>query len=156
MKPLHEEIKKAAKECILEDFDAIGMMCIVTDYDHLIPLVILLKDRFGFQMFLDVTAVDYPEREYRFEVVYHFLSVASRERIRVKLKVKEVRPNVPTLRTLFGSAYYMERETHEMYGIVFDGNDDLRPILLYEEFVGYPLRKDYPIAKEQPRVEYRK
>jgi len=62
---------------------------------------------------------------------------------------------VPTLTTLFGSARFLEREAHEMFGIRFEGNADLRPILLYEGFVGHPLRKDYPMEREQPIVEYR-
>jgi NADH-quinone oxidoreductase subunit C len=60
------------------------------------------------------------------------------------------------LTTLFGSARFIERETHDMYGIKFEGNGDLRPILLYEGFVGHPLRKDYPMELEQPIVPYRK
>ena len=155
MNKLHKEIKKAAGALILEDSEAIDMPSVVTDYDHLISLITLLKNHFGFHVFLDVTAVDYPDREERFEVVYHFLSLENKARIRVKVRVREESPRVPTLRPIFGSAYFMERETHDMYGIVFDGNDDLRPILLYEGFEGHPLRKDCPIDKEQPLVEYR-
>ena len=62
---------------------------------------------------------------------------------------------VDSLCALYGSAAYMERECHDMYGIVFRGNRDLRPILLYEGFVGHPLRKDYPKLREQPLVAYR-
>jgi NADH-quinone oxidoreductase subunit C len=65
------------------------------------------------------------------------------------------RPVAPTLTGQYGSARYMEREVHDMYGIEFAGNEDLRPILLYEGFVGHPLRKDYPIEREQPVVPYR-
>ena len=73
----------------------------------------------------------------------------------LKMRVPESAPVVPTLRGLYGSAGYMERECHDMYGIVFEGNDDLRPILLYEGFEGHPLRKDYPKQLEQPLVPYR-
>jgi NADH-quinone oxidoreductase subunit C len=75
--------------------------------------------------------------------------------VRLKTQVDEADPAVDTLVTLYGSARYMERECHEMYGIRFRGNDDLRPLLLYEGFVGHPLRKDYPKQKEQPLVPYR-
>ena len=68
----------------------------------------------------------------------------------------EDRPAVASLTALYGSARFMEREAHEMYGIEFTGNADLRPILLYEGFVGHPLRKDYPMEMEQPIVTYRK
>jgi NADH-quinone oxidoreductase subunit C len=78
-----------------------------------------------------------------------------RLRVRIKARVGEADPTVPTLTGLYGSARFMERECHEMYGIVFAGNDDLRPILLYEGFKGHPLRKDYPKELEQPLVPYR-
>ena len=116
----------------------------------------VLKERFGFDMFLDVTAVDWPEREPRFDVVYHFYSTRHHVRTRLKTRVSQSDPVVDTLVALYGSAGYMERECHEMYGIVFRGNDDLRPLLLYEGFVGHPLRKDYPKQQEQPLVPYRK
>jgi NADH-quinone oxidoreductase subunit C len=115
-----------------------------------------LKEQFGFDMFLDVTAVDWPQRAPRFDVVYHFYSTRDHVRVRVKTRVPESDPVVDTLVPLYGSARYMERECHEMYGIVFRGNDDLRPLLLYEGFVGHPLRKDYPKQREQPLVPYRK
>ena len=88
--------------------------------------------------------------------MYHFYSSSHNLRLRLKTQVAESDPTVATLSGLFGSARYMEREVHEMYGIKFSGNDDLRPILLYEGFVGHPLRKDYPIDMEQPIVAYRK
>ena len=73
-------------------------------------------------------------------------------RLRLKVRVPESRPTVPTLTTLYGSAGYAERETHEMYGIRFRGHPDLRRILLPETFVGHPLRKDYPKKKRQPTI----
>ena len=100
--------------------------------------------------------MDYPERDPRFDVVYHLYSPRNNVRVRIKVPVTEAEPNVPTLTGLYGSARYIEREVHEMYGIVSLGNDDLRPILLYEGFEGHPLRKDYPIDMEQPIVAYRK
>ena len=114
-----------------------------------------LRDDFGFDLFLDVTAVDWPEEAPRFEVVWHFFSTTDRVRVRLKTRVPEKDPLVPSLTSLYGSAGYMERECHDMYGIRFRGNDDLRPILLYEGFEGHPLRKDYPKQKEQPLVPYR-
>jgi NADH-quinone oxidoreductase subunit C len=97
-----------------------------------------------------------PQRVPRFEVVYHFLSPARMQRVRLKLRVDEHAAELPTLTHLYGSARYMEREVHEMYGIRFAGNADLRPILLYEGFEGHPLRKDYAMEHEQPIVPYRK
>ncbi len=114
-----------------------------------------LKAEFGFDLFLDVTAVDWPARVPRFDVVYHFYSTRDFVRIRMKTRVPEADPTVDSLIALYGSAHFMERECHDMYGIVFRGNPDLRPILLYEGFIGHPLRKDYPKRQEQPLVPYR-
>jgi NADH-quinone oxidoreductase subunit C len=118
------------------------------------PLVRGLKAA-GFDMFLDVTAVDWLGQAPRFEVVWHFYSTSYRVRVRVKARVTEEQPEVDSLLPLYGSAAFMERECHEMYGIRFRGNNDLRPILLYEGFVGFPLRKDYAKEQEQPLVPYR-
>jgi len=122
---------------------------------EVLPVASQLRDEFGFDLFLDVTAVDWPGQSPRFEVVYHFYSTAHKVRVRLKTRVHEADPTVDSLRPVFGSAAFMERECHDMYGIVFRGNDDLRPILLYEGFVGHPLRKDYPKQREQPLVPYR-
>ena len=132
------------------------MLVLEVPVENLFKLVTRLKNDLGFNLFLDVTAVDFPDREPRFEVVYHFYSVSNKMRLRLKTLVTEADSTVPTLTGLYGSANYMEREVHEMYGIKFAGNADLRPILLYEGFVGHPLRKDYPIDQEQPLVDYRK
>jgi NADH-quinone oxidoreductase subunit C len=115
-----------------------------------------LQSEFAFDLFLDVTAVDWPAREPRFEVVWHFYSTRHFGRVRVKTRVAEADPVVDSLTALYGSAAVMERECHEMYGIGFRGNADLRPMLLYEGFVGHPLRKDYVKEHEQPLVPYRK
>ena len=109
----------------------------------------------GFDLFLDVTAVDWPQRTPRFDVVYHLYSTLHRTRVRLKTCVAEAEPVVDSLVSLYGAADFMERECHDMYGIVFRGNPDLRPILLYEGFQGHPLRKDYRKDHEQPLVSYR-
>jgi NADH-quinone oxidoreductase subunit C len=114
-----------------------------------------LKSACKFDMLLDVTAIDWPGRQPRFDVVWHFYSTTHRVRVRVKAQVPESDPVVDSLTQHYGSAAFMERECHEMYGIRFNGNADLRPLLLYEGFVGYPLRKDYPKLGEQPLVPYR-
>ena len=119
-------------------------------------LVQTLKSACKFDMLLDVTAIDWPGRQPRFDVVWHFYSTTHRVRVRVKTQVAESEPVVDSLVPLYGSARFMERECHDMYGIVFRGNADLRPILLYEGFEGHPLRKDYPKDREQPLVPYRK
>jgi NADH-quinone oxidoreductase subunit C len=104
----------------------------------------------------DLTAVDYFGREPRFEVVYHLRSFKTGARLRVKAPVAEPEdgsnPVLPSVHDLWACADWMEREVWDLYGIKFTGHPDLRRILMYEEFVGHPLRKDYPKEKRQPLV----
>ena len=132
-----------------------GMFVVVVPSAALFSTVSRLKSEFAFDLFLDVTAVDWPERTPRFDVVYHFYSTTHMLRVRLKTRATEEDPSVDSLVSLYGSANFMERECHDMYGIGFRGNPDMRPILLYEGFVGHPLRKDYPKLQEQPLVPYR-
>jgi len=132
-----------------------GMLALIVSPGELLVVVQRLKTEFQFDIFLDVTAVDWLGQEPRFEVVYHFYSTRHFVRVRLKTRVAEADPTLDSLVSLYGSARYMERECHDMYGIVFRDNPDLRPILLYEGFVGHPLRKDYPKEQEQPLVPYR-
>jgi NADH-quinone oxidoreductase subunit C len=135
--------------------NSLGMTAIVVERAGLAMAVRRLQSEFGFDLLLDVTAVDWPQRVPRFDVVYHFYSTRHCVRVRVKTSVPEQEPVVDSLVSLYGSAHFLERECREMYGIVFRGNADARPILLYEGFVGHPLRKDYPKQLEQPLVPYR-
>jgi len=132
-----------------------GMPVVQIAPGQLLDAVRVLREQFGFDMLLDVTAVDWLGQEPRFEVVWHFFSAGTQARVRVKVRVPESEPVVASLTSLYGSAAFMERECHEMYGVRFAGNADLRPILLYEGFVGHPLRKDYPKEREQPLIPYR-
>jgi NADH-quinone oxidoreductase subunit C len=132
-----------------------GMLVFTIPPAAVLPGARRLAAEFGFDLFLDVTAVDWPQRVPRFDVVYHFYSTSHRMRVRLKTAVPESEPVVDSLVSVYGSAHFMERECHDMYGIVFRGNPDLRPILLYEGFVGHPLRKDYRKDQEQPLVSYR-
>jgi NADH-quinone oxidoreductase subunit C len=132
-----------------------GVLVFVLAPPELLPAARRLRDEFGFDIFLDVTAVDWLGQAPRFEVVHHFYSTVHKLRVRLKTRVAEADPSVDSLLPLYGSAAFMERECHDMYGIAFRGNADLRPILLYEGFAGHPLRKDYPKQQEQPLVPYR-
>jgi NADH-quinone oxidoreductase subunit C len=110
-----------------------------------------------FDMLMDFTAVDYlmyPGREDapRFEVVYHLYSVPHNHRLRIKAAVDEDDPIVPTAVPLWPIANWLEREVWDMYGIHFAGHPDLRRLLLYEQFEGHPLRKDYPVSRRQPLI----
>jgi NADH-quinone oxidoreductase subunit C len=103
----------------------------------------------------DLTAVDYLGREPRFEVVYHFYSLPKNQRIRVKVPLSENHLEIASLTPLWKTANWLERECAEFYGVKFLGHPDPRHLLLYDEFQGYPLRKDYPLKKRQPIVKYR-
>jgi NADH-quinone oxidoreductase subunit C len=112
----------------------------------------LRKDpRLLFDVLIDITAVDFQGRKPRFDVVYHLLSLSSNQRLRAKVGVEE-NETVDSLTQFWGSANWLEREVWDMFGIRFSGHPDLRRILMYEEFEGHPLRKDYPIRKRQPRI----
>lgn len=112
--------------------------------------------RFLFNMLIDLTVVDWlDKREERFDVVYQLLSITFNYRLCIKVAVGEEKPEVPSVRPLWPAANFMEREAWDMYGVSFTGHGDLRRILLYDEFVGYPLRKDYPLRGKQPRVPLR-
>jgi NADH-quinone oxidoreductase subunit C len=111
----------------------------------------------GFDMLSDLTAVDFlkfPGREdgARFEVVYHLYSIAHNHRVRLKVKVDEDEAVVPTAVAVWPIANWLEREVWDMFGIRFEGHPDPRRLLMYEEFVGHPLRKDYPITRRQPLI----
>ena len=108
--------------------------------------------RLLFNVLIDITAVDYPERNPRFDVVYQLLSLPFSRRIRLKVQVGGAEPVVDSLTPWWGSANWLEREVWDMFGIRFAGHPDLKRILMYEEFEGHPLRKDYPIQKRQPRI----
>jgi NADH-quinone oxidoreductase subunit C len=119
----------------------------------------LLRDDTACAMnhFIDLTAVDYPEREPelpRFDVLLFLRSLGKKHRVRLKTRVRDGE-ELDSLSSVWQGANWTEREAWDMFGIRFRGHPDLRRILLYEEFVGYPLRKDYPINKTQPLVEYR-
>jgi NADH-quinone oxidoreductase subunit C len=113
----------------------------------------LKKDpRMQFDMLVDLTAVDYLGREPRFEVVYHLLSLPLNQRIRIKTGISGAKPVVDSVVALWASANWLEREVWDMFGIEFAGHPDLKRILLYPEFEGHPLRKDYPIRRRQPLI----
>ncbi len=123
--------------------------------DRLMEVMTFLRDDelTCFEMLTDLTAVDYlGVQEPRFQVVYHLLSLSKNQRLRVKVPVGESDPRVPSVVNLWKSALWEEREVWDLYGILFDGHPDLRRILLYPEFEGHPLRKDYDMEHRQPLI----
>jgi NADH-quinone oxidoreductase subunit C len=144
---------------ILSTHDHRGDHTAIVARDAIVAVLGFCRDdeALRFDMLTDLTAVDYlkfPGREDgpRFDVVYHLYSVPHNHRVRLKVAVEEGDAVVPTASGLWPIANWLEREVWDMFGIRFDGHPDLRRLLLYEEFVGHPLRKDYPIDRRQPLI----
>ena len=108
---------------------------------------------FGFNLLVDLTAVDWLGREPRFEVVYQLKSLVRNHRVRVKVPVPGGDEWAPSAAELWKAADWLERECYDMFGIHFREHPDLRRILMYDSFVGHPLRKDYPVDRRQPIAE---
>ncbi len=126
---------------------AFGEATVVTGPDTLVGLLLFLRDdpACRFTTLVDICGADYPEREKRFEVVYHLLSMHLNQRIRVKVQTDEQTP-VPSCLGVWPAANWFEREAFDMYGIQFSDHPDLRRILTDYGFTGYPLRKDFPLT----------
>jgi NADH-quinone oxidoreductase subunit C len=104
-----------------------------------------LKESLGFNFLTDVTAVDYWGKDPRFMMVYHLCSLPKKERIRLKSPVAESDPSIDSLVPLWKTANWLEREVFDLFGITFNNHPDLRRILMPNDWVGHPLRKDYPL-----------
>ncbi|WP_422072785.1 NADH-quinone oxidoreductase subunit C [Tranquillimonas rosea] len=142
---LGEHIEAKRPDCVLNWHITHGDLTLTIAPSSLVSLVDFLKtDRTcRFSTLVDITAVDFPQREARFEVVYHFLSMYQNHRIRLKLGARE-EDMLPSITNVFPAANWFEREVFDMYGLLFTGHPDLRRILTDYGFRGYPLRKDFP------------
>ncbi len=139
-------IEAKRPDCVLSwDVSDHGELSMVVTASSFVGFVEFLKSNSScrFSTLIDITAVDHPEREARFDVVYHFLSMYQNHRIRLKLEVRE-EDMVPSITSVHPSAGWYEREVFDMFGILFSGHPDLRRILTDYGFRGYPLRKDFP------------
>ena len=152
--PALRRLNEALPGAVLETHAHVGDATACIDPERVVEVARLLRDdpELEFEMLTDVTAVDYLGQEPRFEMVYHFYSVAGNRRLRVKARVPEEPAEIDSLVEVYASAGWMEREVWDLYGIRFRGHPDLRRILLYDGFEGHPLRKDYPKEKRQPLV----
>jgi len=156
-----DEVKAAIGDAFLSAKDAVGEVSIDVARDSVADVIRTLRDRFEYQQLMEIAGVDYPERPERFDVVYHLLSVTKNHRIRVRVTTDEENP-VPSVVPLFPVAGWLEREVFDLYGVLFDGNPDLRRILTDYGFSGHPFRKDFPLtgyvemrySEEQKRVVY--
>ncbi len=144
---------------------AFGELTVTAKAADIVEVVRFLRDdpRCLFISIIDVTAVDWPGRERRFDVVYHLLSPKQNLRVRVKVETDEATP-VPSIIGVFPGADWFERETYDLYGVLFTGHPDMRRLLTDYGFEGHPLRKDFPLTgfvevrwdDEQKRVVYDK
>ena len=126
---------------------ALGELTIEATVADILKVLRFLRDdaECRFVCFIDICGADYPEREMRFDVVYHLLSPYKNWRIRVKVQTDEDKP-VPSAIDVFPAANWFERETYDLYGVLFSGHPDLRRILTDYGFSGHPLRKDFPLT----------
>ena len=139
----------------LEVGRSVDMPAIYVPADRLVETCRALRDTpsLAFNVLVEVTAADYLPRSPRFEIVYHLLSVPTRARLRVKVRLG-AGESVPTVQNVWRSAAWPEREVYDMFGIVFDGHPDLRRILMPEDWEGHPARKDYPVQIRKTAQTY--
>ncbi len=154
-KKLIKFVKKHFEDDVIDSHSRLGNDTVVIDSDRLPDIVEKLRDDDKTQMdFLRaITCVDYLHRMPRFEVVYVLYSIEKKHMLTLRVVVDEDDTTIPTISHLYGCAGWNEREVYDMYGIEFEGHPDLRRVLLYEEFEGHPLRKDYDKQASQPRID---
>jgi NADH-quinone oxidoreductase subunit C len=152
--PVLRRLLELLPDAVQETHSRLGDATARVDPTQIVEVLRMLRDdpELEFEMLTDLTAVDYLGEVPRFEVVYHLYSVAKNHRVRIKARVAEDAPEIESAVSLWPSADWMEREVWDLYGIRFRNHPDLRRILLYEQFDGHPLRKDYPKEKRQPLV----
>jgi NADH-quinone oxidoreductase subunit C len=146
-------------EAVAERYlDRTGGAWAVIHAEHLPKVAAFLKNELDFKLFTSIDAVDrlhLAENDPRFEVVYFIYSLSRHEHVRLKVRVSEARPELPSITPVFRGADWWERFVWDFYGIRFSGHPDLRRVLLYEEFQGHPLRKDYALRDRQPLIPER-
>ncbi|MDB5624024.1 MAG: NADH-quinone oxidoreductase subunit [Devosia sp.] len=160
---LGEHVTRALGSAVLHSAITYGELTLTVERESIVEVAAFLRsdEQCRFVSIIDICGADYPEREERFEVVYHFLSPYTNLRIRVKLAADDVVP-VPSITGVFKGADWFEREAYDLYGVLFSGHPDLRRLLTDYGFDGHPLRKDFPLTgfievrydEERKRVVY--
>ena len=156
-----DDVKAAIGAAFVEAKDAAGEVSITVARESIVEVLRTLRDSFEDQQLMEIAGVDYPQRAERFDVVYHLLSVTRNHRIRIRVTTDEDKA-VPSVTGLWPVAGWLEREVFDLYGVIFEGNPDLRRILTDYGFRGHPFRKDFPLSgyvemrysEEQKRVVY--
>ena len=158
---VRDTLTKTLGRIVLASKEEHGEIVIGVARESIEDVLRTLRDEHGYQQLMEMAGVDYPEREERFEVVYMLLSLTKNHRIMVKIRAAENTP-VPTVTTLWPNAGWLEREVFDLFGVLFEGNTDLRRILTDYGFEGHPFRKDFPLtgyqelrySEEDKRVVY--
>jgi NADH-quinone oxidoreductase subunit C len=156
-----EAAQAVLRTSLIDAVDLVGEVTLTVAREDLVSVMTTLRDELHYQQLMEIAGVDYPERELRFEVVYHLLSLTKNHRIRVKVLTNDTQA-VPSVTGLWPVAGWLEREVFDMYGVLFSGNSDLRRILTDYGFRGHPQRKDFPLtgyvelrySEEAKRVVY--
>jgi NADH-quinone oxidoreductase subunit C len=142
---LSESIISALGGAVVESVMARGELTIEVQASEILRVMLHLRDQAEFKILVDICGVDWPQRDKRFDVVYHLLSLTRNARVRVKAKVAEGE-GIPSVIGVYPAAGWFERETFDMYGVAFADHPDMRRILTDYGFSGYPLRKDFPLT----------
>ena len=147
LKPIGEKAVAALPGAVLSASEAHGELTLMAEAARIVDVLTFLRDdpACQFVCFTDLTAADYPDREKRFEIVYHLLSPKLNQRIRIKIETDEETP-APSTISVFPASNWYEREIYDFFGVLFDGHPDLRRILTDYGFDGHPLRKDFPMT----------
>ena len=156
-----EAARKALGDDLIDAVEANGEIALTVKREELLGCMMQLRDTLDYQQLMEIAGVDWPDRDPRFEVVYCLLSVTKNHRVRVHVWTNEDQP-VPSVTGIWPVAGWLEREVFDMYGVLFEGNKDLRRILTDYGFTGHPQRKDFPLtgyvelrySEEHKRVMY--
>jgi NADH-quinone oxidoreductase subunit C len=149
-----DKLKERFGDAIGETHSRLGDDTAYVARERIVEIMAFLRDdpELLLDMPSDLTGVDWLTREPRFEVVYHLYSIKKKHRVRIKCRVPEDDATIPSVTSVYPGLNWFERETWDMFGIRFEGHPDLRRMFMYEQFVGHPLRKDYPKEKRQPLI----
>jgi NADH-quinone oxidoreductase subunit C len=137
----------------LEEFR--GEFSVFVDPEQIIPVLTQLRDEFGYNMLMDITAVDYyPQETPRFHVVYQLYSMPHNVRVQVRVPLNGNAPALASVEKVFAVANWKEREVYDLFGITFNNHSDPRRIVMPQDWVGHPLRKDYPLGYEEVQFTF--
>lgn len=146
-----DKLKSKSSDWVSDVIEGHGEVTVIVPRESIVDVCSFLKNLHEFDLLADICGADRgPEEDPRFEVNYHLFSTKHHNRLRIKVLLSEDSPNVTTVTTLWKTADWHERETFDLFGVIFDGHPDLRRILLPSDFDGHALRKDYPLRGYEP------